>query len=104
MVERKIIYSKKASQTLRNILSFYNRRNGSNLYSLKLAKELETLIFLLANNPFLGIQTDYSDTVRYLIRSNFKIFYEINPQSIDILMIWDTRRNPDDLELEFKND
>jgi len=104
MVERKIIYSKKASQTLRNILSYYNRRNGSNLYSQKLAKELETLIFLLADNPLLGIQTDYSDTVRYLIKSNFKIFYEITPTSIDILLIWDTRRSPDDLEFELKND
>jgi len=97
--KRKIRWSANAKEVLKNIFKFYNDRNGSNSYSTKLLVEFENAIALLPDNPELGIKTFNSDKIRYLIKGDYRIIYELNRHTIDILMVWDTRRNPDDLKI-----
>jgi plasmid stabilization system protein ParE len=35
---------------------------------------------------------------RYFVKGNYLIFYQIRDDSIEILHIWDGRRNPEDLK------
>jgi len=97
-VVRKIIWTSKAEDVFLRILEFYVRRNENRTYSRKLNTEIKQIINLLKKFPFLGISTDI-ENIRVLIKGDVKIFYHITPLEIVILLIWDCRQNPEDLEL-----
>jgi len=97
-VVRKIIWTSKAEDVFLRILEFYVRRNENRTYSRKLNTEIKQIINLLKKFPFLGISTDI-ENIRVLIKGDVKIFYQITPLEIVILLIWDCRQNPEDLEL-----
>ena len=98
MAKRRVDWSKDARLDLYDILDFYNKRNGTTIYSKKLNTKINKSINQLSNNPFLGTQTDY-DSVRALITGDYQIIYEIFNQLILIIMIWDCRRNPVDKKI-----
>jgi toxin YoeB len=93
---RKIVWTGIADKIFTHILEFYVERNGSKTYSRKLNKEVKEIINLLLKHPFLGTKTDF-ENIRVLIKDDYKIFYQINPKEIVILLVWDCRQNPDDL-------
>ncbi len=95
MVKRKIEWLADAKLDLKDILNFYIERNGSANYSKKLNTKLNKSIHLIAKNPYIGFQTDFSK-VRSLITDDYQIIYEIFNQVILIIKIWDCRRNPAD--------
>ena len=95
MVKRKIEWLSEAKLDLKAILSFYIERNGSAIYSKKLNTKFNKSIQLIAKNPFIGAQTDFSK-VRILITDDYQIIYEILDQIILVIKIWDCRRNPAD--------
>lgn len=95
MVKRKIEWLAEANLDLKDILNFYIERNGSANYSKKLNKKFNKSIQLIAKNPFIGTQTDFSK-VRTLITDDYQIIYEIFDRVILIIKIWDCRRNPSD--------
>lgn len=98
MAQLKIEWSTQASLDLYDILDFYIRRNGSAEYSKKLNSKIDKSISLIAGNPVIGTQTDY-DSVRALITGDYQIIYEIFDRLILIIMIWDCRRDPEDLRI-----
>ena len=51
MADKKIIWSNSAKNELRRILEFYNERNGSEKYSLKILNETEVLMNYLEAEP-----------------------------------------------------
>jgi len=95
MVKFKIDWSVEARLDLVDILEFYIKRNGTPAYSIKLNAKINRSIKLLSKNPFIGTQTDY-DSVRTLITGDYQIIYEIFDQLIFIIMIWDSRKRPED--------
>jgi len=97
MAKKRIVWSKEARLDFKATLEFYNERIGSNTYSRKLAARIFNLIEKLQSNNFLGIKTSDSE-VRVLIKGTFSIFYELKEEEILILIIWDSRRNPDELK------
>ena len=97
MAKKRIIWTKEARLDFKATLQFYTERNNSSVYSRKLADEILQIIEKLQNNFFLGRQTSDSD-VRVLIKGTFSIFYEIKEKVILILVVWDSRRNPDELK------
>lgn len=96
MVKRKIIWSPTAKNNLISILDFFIKRNGNKTYSIKLNENIRNSIRLLANHPYLGLQTDI-ENVRNLIHGDYEIFYEIKFSTIEILTIWDCRQEPSKL-------
>ena len=54
MVSKRIIWSTHASRELKQILEYFNQRNKSSRYSLKLLNEIEYLTNNLSNNEFIG--------------------------------------------------
>jgi len=90
---RRIIWTSKADKVFTDILEFYIRRNGTKTYSRKINNEIDKLLNLLKNHPFLGKKTD-TENIRVIIHRDFKIFYRIQLKEIIILMVWDCRQDP----------
>jgi len=95
---RKVIWSPTSRAHLKAILSYYNSRNQSTEYSQKLAKNIQKATAQLAQYPTLGKEYKESPKVRYLTLHPFQVYYEVLPEAIHILFLWDSRRNPEDLK------
>ena len=83
------------------ILDYWNVKTGSKQYSIYLDNAFKEVISSIKKFPKIGKQ--YSDipdkNIRYLIKDYYQFFYRETSDSIDILHVWDTRRNPEDLSL-----
>ena len=94
----KIEWSIKARLDRKEIFTYWNNRNKSNIYSCKLNILFETHIEALLKFPLIGKPTDYYQ-VRFLIVKDYLIFYKVEKQIISIIRIWDSRRNPNQLKV-----
>ena len=92
---RRIAWVEDAKNDLKEIVSYYNERNGSTVYSRKLVNVLKSSLLLLETNPFLEIKVNNKENYRVLIIKNYKVFYKILLNRIEIMLVWDTRQNPD---------
>lgn len=99
MAERKIIWSSRAKSDLFKILDFYYKRNGTKTYSRKLNSAIRLSIRKLNKHSEIGVQTDVQN-IRNLIEADYNIFYEIVQEYIEIITIWDSRQNPDNLYIK----
>lgn len=93
MVARRIVWSTSAKFLLKTIFEYFNFRNKSKIYSLKLNALIQTELIKLLQQPNIGKKTDLIN-VRGLLIENYYIFYEVNETHIIILSVWDTRQNP----------
>jgi len=92
---KNIIWTEDAKNDLSKIILFYNERNGNTLYSKKLVDAVKKTLDLLKNHPFLGLKVKNLDNYRVLIIKNYKIFYKVFPENIEIVLVWDNRQNPE---------
>ena len=99
MDKREIIWFSRARLELLETLEYYFKRNGTMTYSKKLNSTLRNKIRLLANQAEIGAHTDILN-IRNLKVDNFSIFYEIKPEIIEVLTIWDNRQNPENLHIK----
>ena len=93
---KNIKWSKQAVSDRIQILDYWYKRLGNKTYSKKLDKYLRDTILLLAENPWMGKESRKYDA-RCFIKGNYQIFYRIRKNCIELLQIWDCRRNPEDL-------
>lgn len=100
MAQFKIIWTSNAELDLMDILAYYNQRNQSTKFSKKLLSKLQKTIRILSKNPLLGFISNI-DFVRIVIHNDYQIVYEIKEMSILILVVWDSRQNPDNFR--YKN-
>ncbi len=98
MVARRIIWTTAAKLQLQEIFEYFNSRNMSKLYSLKLNRIIQTELKSLLLQSNIGKKTDIIN-VRGLLIENYFVFYEINQKDIVILSVWDTRQNPENLKM-----
>lgn len=97
-MDRGIIWTAPAKKDIQQITTYWNNRNKSNAYSLKLRKILrEKLVFIKAF-PFVGILTNYPNARCFIIK-DYKLFYSVTKEAIIVLRVWDTRQNPDKLKV-----
>lgn len=96
MAQRKIIWSALAIASLRDILLFYKIQNGNAVYSKKLLHQIKESVLLLGDFPNAGKSTTLSE-IRELVLKRNSVFYQITPNQINILLVWDNRRNPEEL-------
>lgn len=76
------------------IYQYWLERNKSDSYSKKLEKVFEKSAELLASFPNIGTQTDYRNVYSKVVR-DYKIFYRIAGDEIQILRVWDSRQRPE---------
>lgn len=93
---KRIVWSQEAEEDFNKTLSFYAERNGNKLYSKKLARETLEVIDKLREHPLLG-RSSIDKKVRILGQGIFQIYYEIKSESIVILVVWEMRRDPENV-------
>jgi plasmid stabilization system protein ParE len=103
MVKR-IIWSKSALKSKKEIFDYWNEENGNKKYSIELNNEFNRIIDLLLLFPELGRIVENFEA-RYLVKHVYIIFYKLNNSSesltIEILQKWDSRRDPEELTLPY---
>jgi len=95
MVKNKVEWSAEARLDLYDILNFYIIRNGNAIYSRKLNSKIQKSIKLIVKSPLIGTKTNL-DSVFIHIAGDYQILYELIESRILIVMIWDSRRNPEE--------
>ncbi|MBK8483015.1 MAG: type II toxin-antitoxin system RelE/ParE family toxin [Saprospiraceae bacterium] len=91
-----IAWSQNAKNDLKNIKKFFDTRNQSSTYSKKLLKTFRDSAKLIEKFPLLSIPTE-NDNVRGFVILEYIIFYEIMSEHILVLIVWDCRRDPEQL-------
>ena len=76
------------------IYKYWLERNKSNSYSQKLEKLFEKSARIIGIFPNIGKPTNYRNVFAKVVR-DYKIFYRIKSDEIEILRVWDTRQLPD---------
>ena len=94
MAGKKIIWSARAGEELREVLDYYIFRNGNANYSLKLLNRVEDLLGTLSNSEQIGRLTSNNIT-RVISLDVYLIFYEVHNDQIQIIAFWDNRQNPE---------
>ncbi len=94
---KQVVWTLRARDDRKEILSYWRVRNKSNVYSKKLNLLLKEAIKLICEFPQIGKQTDDKD-VRVKIVKDYLILYEQSETTIYILTIWDSRQRPEKLE------
>jgi plasmid stabilization system protein ParE len=77
-----------------NIYRYWLERNQSDIYPEKLEQLFEKSAELISNFQNIGTQTNHRNVYSKVIR-DYKIFYRIETDEIQILRVWDTRQHPD---------
>jgi len=95
---RQIVWTERAQADRIAVLSYWNKRNKSTLYSQKLNELLRESLLLISRHPFIGHSTD-KENVRVKVLKEYMIFYEITVKEIVVLLVWDCRQNPEDLKI-----
>jgi toxin YoeB len=91
---RQIIWSPEASDLLVGILTYWEERNGSQTYSLKLNRLFQECLKQVAKYPESGRKSKYQ-YVHYRIVRDYYIYYYYDDKSIEVLSLTDMRRDPD---------
>ena len=81
-----------------SILDYWFQRIGNKKYSKKLDNSLKEVIKKISIYHQLGRQLGNREE-RFFVKDSYQIFYIETSDSIEILHIWDSRRNPEDLIL-----
>lgn len=99
MAKRTVIWTEKAFLERKEILEYWIRRNQSKSFSIKLNTLILKELNLISLNPSTGKKTNY-ENIRLRIIWDYLLLYEISKTEIIILIIWDSRRNPENLTIK----
>jgi plasmid stabilization system protein ParE len=100
-IRQTITWSPKAIEEWKEILTYWFKRNKSNSYSKKLNLLIKDLLTLVQRNPNVGRETQIPQ-VRAILLFQYIVFYRLSETQIEIVSIWDGRRNPADTPFEMK--
>jgi plasmid stabilization system protein ParE len=96
---KKIEWTQTSIQDRVKIYHFWVERNKSDSYSKKLELLFNEAAKLISEFPEIGIETDFPDLRVKVIRS-YKLFYLNQADKIQIVRVWDSRQNPENLEFQ----
>lgn len=91
---RKIIWSTEALELLEGILTYWEQRNRSKTYSLKLNRLFQECLKQVSKYPKSGKKTKHHN-VHYRIVRDYLIYYSFTDLEIKVLSICDMRRDPE---------
>lgn len=94
----KVNWSPLAQEKRKNILEYWKEQNRNSTYSIKLNSLFKEAVQQLAKFPYLGRASDI-EGVRVKIVRDYLLFYEVTKSSIEILTVWDSRQDPDELKI-----
>lgn len=81
------------------ILTYWFERTGNKKYSQKLAYQFRETVKYVATYNYLGRATD-TENVRVAVSGNYLIFYKLSDELVEVITVFDNRRNPEDLKIK----
>jgi plasmid stabilization system protein ParE len=102
MAKKEVIWSSRAHQDRIEILEYWINRNKSKTFSEKLLKLFIQSCELISEHPYIGKSTNFKN-IRFKIIFDYLLFYEESERRIEVLLIWDSRQNPEKLNKLIKN-
>ena len=99
MVEREVIWTKRALTDRTKLFDYWFEKTGSTDYPIKLNQIFSATIANLLILPESGILFDRKLSIRFTLVRYFRIYYSYTEQNVIVLAIWDTRRNPKTMDL-----
>ncbi|MFN8393449.1 MAG: type II toxin-antitoxin system RelE/ParE family toxin [Bacteroidia bacterium] len=97
---RRVVWTESAIDQLKEILKYWTERNGSNAYSIKLRNGLRHLSRHIAKYPESGVLCE-NPNFRFRAYRFYEVYYRHTDTEIYIVLIWDGRRNPRDLNPDY---
>ena len=94
MVKRKVNWSKNALIDLHDIMNYYNKRNKSNLYSLRLNRAVREKLQTLDLSITLPQKTSLKN-MHYFMHNHILVCFEIQNNELRVQVLIDDRRNPE---------
>jgi len=95
---KKIDWSERARKELFEILKYWTKRNKSKTYSEYLNRLLLESVEIVAELPESGKPTKFNN-IRIKIVRDYLVYYRIEVEYIEVITIWDSRRNPKKFKL-----
>jgi plasmid stabilization system protein ParE len=102
MVER-LIWSKEARKAMSEIFAYWNNRNRSKAYSKKLYGFFIEQGKLLVRFPLHGREIGVKN-LRAVVVKDYELVYQLVPDGVRVVAVWDTRQNPEKLTELLKKD
>jgi len=99
---KRLVWSPIAKEIRKEILQYWIKRNKSKRYSKKLNTLFEESAQQIADFPYSGISISGMGYRGKLIK-DYYLHYIVKDDSVEILFIWDTRKDPADLLNLVKN-
>ncbi|MFY0606198.1 MAG: type II toxin-antitoxin system RelE/ParE family toxin [Cyclobacteriaceae bacterium] len=93
---KEIRWTTKSIDDRKDIYRYWFERNQSDSYPNKLEILFEKSADLIANFPNIGTQTNYRNVFSKVV-GDYKIFYRVITNEIQILRVWDARRHPNSI-------
>jgi toxin YoeB len=93
---KQVVWSLRAQDERKNILSYWRQRNKSNTYSKKLNLLFKEAVNTIRDFPKIGKLTD-DRNARIKVVRDYLIIYEETETTIYILTVWDGRQDPAEL-------
>jgi|SRR5690554_2157365 len=90
---KRIIWAKGAVADRIQILDYWYQRLGSKEYPSKLDNIFKETVDMLSHYPHLGRKLKKREE-RFFVKDYYQIFYLDEEDSIKILHLWDTQRDP----------
>jgi toxin ParE1/3/4 len=102
MKKNKIIWRKNALRHLKDIRKYISF--DSEISAKKIVKKIRDSVKRLKSEPFIGQEETELEKIglryRYFVEGHYKIYYWVDRESIYIIAVFDTRRNPESLNTE----
>lgn len=96
---REIVWTKKAKNELFEIFDYWNNRNQSKAFSLKLNTLVNEQLQLIVEFPKMGRKTDVPNVCVRIIHK-YLLYYEIRGSVLYVLSVRHGSRNPKTLKLK----
>jgi len=98
MAKRTVRWSERSINDKLMVFSYWIERNQSIAYPVKLENLFNDALETVAIFPFSGRATEVKN-VRMVIVRNYKLIYRISEKLIEIITVWDSRRNPSNFKI-----
>jgi hypothetical protein len=84
-----------AIRQFNEILDYWNKNNGSTIFSQKKRLKVKSEEDRISSFPFLGKATSSNELRFIIIESNYLLYYSIQNKVIIIIGFFDTRQDPE---------
>lgn len=91
-----VFWTPLAKESLQQVVEFLDIRWPTATVE-KVLDAIDATIEQVQHQPYLGKVFPKEPIRRVLIHPHLSLFYEIKPKSIELLLVWDNRQDPDKL-------